>query len=361
MQVERLWLRNFRNYDELELELSPGLITVTGSNGLGKTNLLEAIGYLATMQSFRTAPTDVMIQTTHDHGVVRGIIKREGRELLIECELARSGRGRVMLNRQKLTRRRDLIGTVLVSVFTPDDLDLIKGSPSGRRNVLDDLVVARQRSNDKIRTDMDKVLRQRNALLKGLGGGKRMDEAAGSTLDVWDAKLSELGDRWADLRSETVAALLPELVLSHERLSGSKEAVTCEYRPIWRDGGLAKTLAEARSNDIRRGVTTVGPHRDDLHIGLAGMPSRTHASQGEQRTLALSLRLAAHRHLAELHESSPILLLDDVFSELDPSRCAALVQALPPGQVFVSTAGPLPPETQSDQRLGFVDGLLSAQ
>lgn len=195
MQVERLWLRNFRSYDELALEFASGLITITGPNGLGKTNLLEAIGYLATLQSFRTATSDVMIQVGQDQGVVRGIVRREERELLIECELSRTGRGRVLLNRQKLARRRDLIGTVLVSVFTPDDLDLIKGSPSGRRNVLDDLVVARHRSNDKIRTDMDKVLRQRNALLKGLGGGKRMDEGAAATLDVWDAKLAELGIR----------------------------------------------------------------------------------------------------------------------------------------------------------------------
>ncbi|MDH3755320.1 MAG: DNA replication and repair protein RecF, partial [Acidimicrobiia bacterium] len=251
--------------------------------------------------------------------------------------------------RQKLSRGRDLVGTVLVSVFAPDDLVLVKGGPSNRRAFVDDLVVGRHRSNDRDRNELDKVLRQRNALLKQCRG--RLDGAAAATLDVWDTKFAELGDRWADLRSDALAAIRPAVADAHRDLSAGAADVTVAYEPVWRGSGLAAALEASRETDLRRGVTTIGPHRDEIDIGLAGMPSRTHASQGEQRTLALSLRLAAHRHLAEVHDSSPILLLDDVFSELDPSRSAALLASLPAGQVFVSTAGPLPVDAAPDQHI----------
>lgn len=349
MRVEQLSLRDFRSYRELDVELSPGFIAVTGSNGQGKTNLLEAVGYLATLRSFRGVGGEVMVRVGAAGAVIRGTCRRGERELLIECELRPGGRGRVQLNRQKLARRRDLVGMLLVSVFTPDDLELVKGGPSGRREFLDDLLVGRNAGNDKVRDDLEKVLRQRNALLKGVRG--RLDAAAADTLDVWDSKFAVLGDQWANLRHETLDALRPGLDRAHERLSGGHERLSVIYEPQWRRSGLAEALAQARTDDVRRGVTTVGPHRDELVVDLAQMAARTQASQGEQRTVALAMRLAAHQHLTEVHGVAPILLLDDVFSELDPVRSAALLDALPDGQVVVSTASGLPEGATPDQTL----------
>jgi DNA replication and repair protein RecF len=358
VQVEQLALRDFRSYVEVDVALSSGLVAVTGANGQGKTNLLEAIGYLATLRSLRGVSPDVMVRHGADSAVVRGMAHRGARELLIECELGGRGRSRVQVNRQRLARRRDLLGLLLVSVFTPDDLELVKGGPAGRREFLDDLLVSRNVANDQLRDDLDKVLRQRNALLKGVRG--RLDASAEATLDVWDAKLTSLGERWAELRAETLDELRPTLQEAYRRLSGTLDELEATYRPPWRQSGLAEALAEARSTDVRRGLTTVGPHRDEMELILAGMAARNRASQGEQRTVALSLRLAAHQHLTDLHDSSPILLLDDVFSELDPGRSAALLQSLPVGQVFISTAGPLPDGADPDQTISVTDGRLAS-
>ncbi len=358
MQVEQLALRDFRSYVEADITFSPGLVAVTGANGQGKTNLLEAIGYLATLRSLRGVSPDVMVRHGADTAVIRGVARREKRELLIECELGGRGRGRVQVNRQRLSRRRDLLGLLLVSVFTPDDLELVKGGPSIRRDFLDDLLVSRNVANDQLRDDLDKVLRQRNALLKGVHG--RLDASAEATLEVWDAKFTDLGERWAELRAVTLDELRPTLQEAYRRLSGSLDQLEATYRPPWRAEGLAVTLAEARVADVRRGLTTVGPHRDDLELVLEGMAARNRASQGEQRTVALALRLAAHQHLTEVHGSSPILLLDDVFSELDPGRSAALLRSLPVGQVFISTAGPLPDGATPDQTISVTVGRLES-
>lgn len=354
MWVEQLSLRDFRSYESGEVTFAPGLVAVVGANGQGKTNLLEAVGYLATTRSFRGVGAEVMVRAGASGAVVRGTAHRGERALLIECELRAGGRGRVQVNRQRLARRRDLLGLLHVSVFTPDDLELLKGGPALRRDFVDDLVVGRNAADDKLRSDLDKILRQRNALLKGAGG--RLDAGAETTLDVWDAKLAEAADRWAGLRAETVDAIGPALQAAHRKLSGTADELVVEYRPPWRVGGLGAALAEARGIDVRRGVTTVGPHRDEIEITLAGLSARNQASQGEQRTVALALRLAAHQHLTDLHESAPVLLLDDVFSELDPNRSAALLEAIPTGQVLVSTAGGLPEAAVPDQTLTVRDG-----
>lgn len=341
MRLSRLWLTDFRSYDSADIEFAPGLTALLGANGEGKTNVMEAIGYLATLSSFRGAPNDALVRRGATAAVVRAEGEREGRSLLIEAEIAPSGRGRVMVNRHRLSRARDLLGALRVSVFAPDDLELVKGGPAGRRDYLDDALVARRPAHDALRSDLDRVLRQRNALLKQSGG--RLTPEVESTLMVWDAKLIESGEALAAARAELVAELAPVLDLAYAQVAGRAVPVGVAYDAPWRATGLEAALAEVRRDELRRGVSLVGPHRDELVLTLDGLPSRTHASQGEQRSLALALRLAAHRVVTDATGSPPILLLDDVFSELDPDRSAALLAHLPPGQTVLSSAAGLPP------------------
>lgn len=341
MHLARLWLTDFRSYASADIAFAPGLTALLGANGEGKTNVMEAIGYLATLSSFRGAPNEAMVRSGASSAIIRAEGEREGRALLIEAELAPSGRGRVQVNRQKLARARDLLGALRVSVFAPDDLDLVKGGPAERRRYLDDALVARRPSLDPLRSDLDRILRQRNALLKQAGG--RLSAEVEATLAVWDAKLVETGEALADARADLVTELAPALDVAYTQVAGRPVPVTVAYDAPWRDGGLAAALADARRDELRRGVSLVGPHRDDLVVHLDGLPSRTHASQGEQRSLALAMRLSAHRVVTDATGSPPILLLDDVFSELDPDRSAALLEHLPTGQTVLSSAAGLPP------------------
>ena len=341
MRLARLWLTDFRSYASADISFAPGLTALLGANGEGKTNVMEAIGYLATLSSFRGAPNDALVRSGASSAVIRAEGEREGRQLLIEAELASTGRGRVQVNKQKLARTRDLLGALRVSVFSPDDLELVKGGPAERRHYLDDALVARRPAFDSLRSDLEKILKQRNALLKQAGG--RLTPDVESTLSVWDAKLIETGEALAQARDDLVTELAPALNLAYEQVAGRSVPVTTTYDAPWREQGLAAALEAARRDELRRGVSLVGPHRDDLVLHLDGLPSRTHASQGEQRSLALALRLAAHRVVADATGSSPILLLDDVFSELDPDRSAALLAHLPPGQTVLSSASGLPP------------------
>ncbi|MGI8793976.1 MAG: DNA replication/repair protein RecF [Acidimicrobiales bacterium] len=340
MRVTRLWLHDFRNYTEAEIDVAPdGLTVIQGTNGEGKTNLLEAIGWLATLSSFRGAPADALVRIGAPAAVVRAEGERDGRKLLIEAEIRPGGRDRVLVNRQPLRRTRDLLGAIRVSVFAPDDLVMVKGGPGERRRFLDEALVALHPRNDGLRTDLDKVLRQRNTLLKQSGG--RLSAEVEATLDVWDAKLAQTGEALVAAREELVADLAPAVAVAYDQVAHTSAEVTVGYVRSW-DGGLAEAVAASRRDDLRRGVTLVGPHRDDLAVAIAGLPSRTHASQGEQRSLALALRLAAHQVVTESVGESPVLLLDDVFSELDPGRSDALLAHLPAGQALLTTAGPLP-------------------
>lgn len=341
MRLTRLWLTDFRSYASADIEFAPGVTALLGANGEGKTNIMEAIGYLATLSSFRGAPNDALVRAGASSAVIRAEGEREGRQLLIEAELAASGRGRVQINKQKLARTRDLLGALRVSVFAPDDLELVKGGPAERRRYLDDALVAKRPAFDSLQADFDRILRQRNSLLKQAGG--RLSPEVEATLMVWDAKLCETGEALAYARDQLVAELAPALNLAYTQLAGRPVPVSVRYEAPWREQGLATALEVARRDELRRGVSLVGPHRDDLIVQLDEMPSRTHASQGEQRSVALALRLAAHRVVTEATGSAPILLLDDVFSELDPDRSAALIEHLPPGQTVLSSAAGLPP------------------
>lgn len=336
MQIRHLWLTDFRSWPQVQLDAVGGTTVLRGPNGVGKTNLLESIAWLATMRSFRGASDDALVRSGADAAVLRAEIESDGRVHLIEAEISRNGRNRVLVDRQKLRRSSDLFAALRVSVFSPDDLAIVKGGPSIRRRLVDDLLVALHPRNQGVRGDWERALRQRNALLRSVGG--RLDESAEITLEVWDQKASVAGEELARLREDLVAKLSPGVQQAYVDLAGQGECVELGYTRSWR-GDLAGAFGESRRDDLRRGVTTVGPHRDEVMVELDGMPARTHASQGEQRCLALALRLAAHRELTSELGTAPVLLLDDVFSELDPLRARALVRSLPEGQSFLTTAG----------------------
>ncbi len=348
MWLRHLWITDFRNYESADLELPQGLTVVHGDNGEGKTNLLEAVGYLATLSSFRGVPGEALVREGCSQAVVRGEGERNGRQLLVEAEISPAGRGRVAVNKQRLRRSADLLDALRISVFAPDDLELVKGGPSARRRYLDDTLVALSPKHDALRRDLERILRQRTALLRQSGGRLTPDVAA--TLDVWDAKLAATGTQLADARASLVSRLEPALAKANADLSPQRGpgcvperiGVGATYDAPWRATGLAAALADARTEELRRGVCLVGPHRDDLTLRVNAMPARTHASQGEQRSLALALRLGAHRLVADALDDVPVLLLDDVFSELDAGRSDALLHHLPPGQAVLTTAGPVP-------------------
>jgi DNA replication and repair protein RecF len=372
VELRRLWLTDFRNYTEAEVSFAPGLTVLLGANGQGKTNVVEAIAYLATLNSMRGAPTEALVRRGASTAIVRAEGRRDGRDLLIEAEIVPGGRSRVQVNRQRLARSRDLLGALRVSVFAPDDLSLVKGGPAERRRYLDDLLVAVNPRHDALRTDLDRILRQRNTLLKQSAGrrspGGGLSPEIETTLDVWDTKLVEVGEALVEARLMLLDDLAPaldeayRLVAGHHVAAGpigaepARGLVSALYQAPWRSTGLARALADARSDELRRGVSLVGPHRDDLAVELGGLPSRTHVSQGEQRTLALALRLAGHRVVTEAVGTPPVLLLDDVFSELDDERADALLASLPRGQTVLTSASGLPPRAQPDLVLHVVDG-----
>lgn len=357
MIVERIELRDFRNYTEATFELTAGITAVIGNNGQGKTNLTEALAYLATLDSFRGVPPDALVRVGSEQAVVRAEVRHDdGRQLLIEAEINRSGRNRVFVNRQRLVRSRDLLGVLRVSVFAPDDLVLVKGAPGERRRYLDDGLVGLAAKHDQLRRDLERILRQRNTLLKQAGG--KLTPEVELTLDVWDAKLAEAGDRLGQERATLVAQLQPEVEAAYRALSGVEARIDLRYDPPWLAGGLAAALAAGRVEDLRRHASLVGPHRDELDLSVNGMPARTHASQGEQRTLALALRVALHRLTTERTGTPPVLVLDDVLSELDVGRARALLGHLPVGQVVLTTATDLPPEAHPDRVLRIEGGVV---
>lgn len=356
MRLRRFWLTDFRNHEHDELELAPGLTAVTGPNGAGKTALLEAIGFLSTLSSFRGAPAELLVRAGQTAAIVRGEVERDGRELLIECEIS-GGRTVAQLNRQRGIRRRDLLDALRVSVFTPDDLVLVKGSPGERRRFLDDAMVQLRPRDDALRLELERVLRQRNTLLKQAAGRLRPEVAM--TLDVWDQKLATVGEQIGARRAEIAGALAPLVTEAYGRLAGAPVEVGVTHRPSWPGGTtLAEALAGARAEDVKRRLSTVGPHRDDMELVLAGLPARTQASQGEQRSLALALRLGVHRLVADRVGVAPVLLLDDVFSELDAGHSRALIDLLPDGQALLTTAGDLPAGVTPQRRLSLVGGKI---
>lgn len=349
MHVAELWLTDVRSYETAHAEFGSGLTVVRGANGIGKTNLIEAMGYLGSQRSFRGVTADTMVRQGCERGVIRGRVQHDQRTLLVECEISTRGRSRAQINGQKVTRGRELVEVLRTTVFAPDDLAIVKAGPALRRRFLDDVMVARRPKLDALRSEVEKILRQRNALLKQARG--RLSDDVGMTLTVWNDKLAASGEELAGERRALLAAIGPLVQRLYGEVSGSEQRVDLTYRSTWEQGDLAAALDAVRDDELRRGVTLVGPHRDDLDVQLNGLPGRTHASQGEQRSLALALKLGGHLAVTDAVGQAPVLLLDDVFSELDHARADALVHALPPGQVVLTTAGDVPASVEVEQTL----------
>jgi DNA replication and repair protein RecF len=347
MRLERLEVVDFRNHDRAEVELPAGVSVLVGPNGVGKTNLLEAVGYLATLGSHRVGQDASLIRAGAASAVIRAAVRRAGRQLLVDVELRPGSGVRGRVNGAPVPRARDLLGVVRATLFAPEDLGLVRGDPEERRRFLDTLATQRLPRYHGSRQDYDRVLRQRNTLLRSAGG--RLPAAALATLEVWDEKLASAGaEIWSE-RLRLVAALTPRVELAYQRLAGRDDAVDVAYVSSVAGAGasdpdpakLAQALRERlvadRTREVERGLTLSGPHRDDLALALRGLPARTHASHGEAWSLALALRLGSHRLLAEEGEE-PVLLMDDVFAELDRQRRDRVAEAALAAEQTIVTA-----------------------
>lgn len=335
-------LVDFRPYETLRLEPTSGVNVLVGENGAGKTSVLEAISYLGMMRSFRGVPDRALIREGSASAIIRGGIAGGPSETTVEVELPAEGRRSVLLNGKRPKKLNDTFLSVPVVVFLPDDLDLIKRGPSVRREYLDDLAGMLWPQAGQDFAEYDRALRQRNALLRH--GGRDTDP---DTLNVWDDRLAAAGARALLHRRSLAVALQPHLHQAYEEVGGAG-SVHWEYRSTWKShsagdvgaltAALGDSLADSRRKDMDVRTTTVGPHRDEPDLLLDERLTRTKASQGEQRTVALALRVGAYRLIEDVRDQKPILLLDDVFSELDEERARRVVSLIENGQVFVTTA-----------------------
>lgn len=341
MYVRHLQVGSFRSWERVDLALGPGPTVLVGRNGEGKTNLVEAVGYLATMSSHRVSGDAPLVRHGDAQAVVRAALRRDDRELLVEIEINPGRANRVRVNRVPLQRPRDLLGMVRTVIFAPEDLALVRGDPTERRRFLDELLVSRTPRLAGVRADYERVLKQRNALLKTarMARGKAIE-----TLDVWDGHLAELGGQLLSARLGLVADLAPQLAEAYAGVSGD-DAVTAGLGysstvPLAGGGSalepgttlptadeliaaVRERVAERRGEELDRGMTLVGPHRDDLVIHLGPAQAKGYASHGESWSLALGLKLATFA-LLRAEGEDPVLILDDVFATLDSQRRAAL-------------------------------------
>lgn len=355
MHVRHLTVSDFRSYATAELPLEPGVTTLVGLNGQGKTNLVEAIGYLATLSSHRVATDQPLVRFGAEQAVIRGAVVRDGRETMVELELNPGRANRARLGRSPAGRPRDVLGTLRTVLFAPEDLALVKGDPSERRKFLDDLLVARQPRWASVRGDYDKILKQRNALLKSaapvLRRGQRrppprptdepVEDARASalhTLDIWNDHLATVGSQLLYARLRLLRDLGPYLTKAYDEVSAGQSDARVSYKSSLRDAASAslaagevpeidqlrteilETLAELRDREIERGMSLAGPHRDDLVLSLGELPAKGYASHGESWSFALGLKLAAYQLLRHDLGDDPVLILDDVFAELDSGR-----------------------------------------
>ena len=354
--IVRLELRDFRNFETVELRpSSEGLTVVQGENGAGKTSLLEAVVYCSTLQSFRGAPREAIVRQGATEAKLRCDVLAGSRKVEVEIDVLPGQRDRAFHNAQRIPGTRGLLEVLRTTLFTPDDLGLVKGAPSGRRDFLDDVLA---KSRPRLGTDraaLDRVLRHRNALLRQLGG--RLDSEAATTLDVWDERLAQIGERLASSRAELAECLLPYAAEAFSVFAGSAGSFKMRYVRSW-GGPLADAIVASRREDLRRATTTVGPQRDELELEAGSLDARTRLSQGRQRCVALALRLASHRLMTSVTGAAPVLLLDDAFSELDETTARALIGELPAGQALLTTAGELPPGASPRLVVRLADGKL---
>lgn len=363
MYVAQLHLTDFRSYEEAQLQLEPGVTTFLGPNGQGKTNLLEALGYVATLGSHRVSADAPLVRRGAERAVIRTGIVRDERKLLVEIELVPGRANRARINRAPVRRAREVLGALRTVLFAPEDLALVRGDPGERRRFLDDLVVARAPRFAGVRADYDRVLKQRTMLLRtaagrrGRGGAAedRHSDNTVSTLDVWDSHLATYGGELLAARLQLVDALAPLLDKAYAEVSGGRGPVTVGYQSTLASDGaplsasasegelaelLLDQLRSLRPQELERGVTLAGPHRDDIVLSIGELPAKGYASQGESWSLALGLRLASYE-LLRSDGAEPVLLLDDVFAELDDSRRERLAELIRPAeQVLITAAVP---------------------
>jgi DNA replication and repair protein RecF len=352
--VARLQLLDFRSYGEVDVELEPGASAFLGRNGQGKTNLVEAVDYLSRLASHRVATDAPLVRSGADRALVRAVVVREGREATLEVEINPGRSNRARVNRSPLPRPRELLGLVRTVVFSPEDLTLVKGDPSERRRFLDDLLVLRTPRLAGVRSDYDRVLRQRNTLLKTAGAARRGssgETSALSTLEVWNAHLARTGAELLAERLALVEELRPYLGKAYETVArgASRDDAEIEYRssfdlPADLDSlvdALLEALAERRNDELDRGISLVGPHRDELQLSLGTpqtrLPVKGYASHGESWSFALALRLASY-DLLRADGDDPILILDDVFAELDTERRGQLADLVSGAEQVLVTA-----------------------
>jgi DNA replication and repair protein RecF len=385
MHLRHLTVTDFRSYPSAELPLTPGVTTLIGLNGQGKTNLVEAAGYLATLGSHRVAGDAPLVRAGAQQAVIRGAVIRAGRETLVELEIntgRSSGRNRARLNRSPVSSPREVLGTLRTVLFAPEDLGLVKGDPSERRRFLDELLVARQPRWAGVRSDYEKVLRQRNALLKsaapvlrrGVRSANRSstslstgsvdkdvdatDSVSGAlhTLDVWNSQLARVGAQLLYARLRLIRDLTPYLTKAYDEVSAARSDACMAYRSSLREemsraiaagavpgmdelhDELLASLEAVRVNEIERGISLVGPHRDDVVLTLGQLPAKGYASHGESWSFALGLRLAAYQLLRHDLGEDPVLILDDVFAELDSGRRERLAMLIADCEQVLITA-----------------------
>lgn len=355
VHVRHLALTDFRSWSRVELELAPGRTVFVGPNGFGKTNLIEALWYSATLGSHRVASDAPLIRAGADRAVVSTIVVNEGRELAVDLDITSGRANKARLNRSPVRSAREILGVLRAVLFAPEDLALVRGDPGERRRYLDELATTRRPRIAGIRADYDKVVRQRTALLKTASGARyRGDRGALETLDVWDGHLASHGAQLIAARVELVNELAPEVEKAYQLLAPASRAASIRYRsgvdvveaqaaagnsdPDVFEAALLDSLSRRRDAELERGVCLVGPHRDDLELKLGDQPAKGFASHGESWSMALALRLAAYE-LLRAEGSDPVLLLDDVFAELDSARRQALAQvAASAEQVLVTAA-----------------------
>lgn len=405
MYLEKLSLTDFRSYAQVDLSLEPGVTVLVGSNGIGKTNLMEAIGYLATLNSHRVSTDAPLLRFGAERAMIRAKLVRGEQSTVLELEInaGRANRGRI--NRSNPVRARDLLGICQTVLFAPEDLALVKGDPSSRRRFLDELLVSLMPRHAATRSDYDRVLKQRNALLKSARAGK-FSTGHEATLDVWDQHMARAGAELLHARLELVDRLQPHLKNAYAQLTdGSKEAAAvyrstlqdsldddgatsgpADSRPA--DGTAAdeaapaedlrllsveqltdryiQAFAAARRKELERGISLVGPHRDELELVLGSAPAKGYASHGETWSMCLSLRLASYYVMlddARTGGSPPILILDDVFAELDVQRrrkLAAIVSGAEQVLVTAAVEDDIPAEL-TGRRVKVIPGGIDEQ
>jgi DNA replication and repair protein RecF len=376
VRVTHLSVTDFRSYQAAELALDEGVTALVGPNGQGKTNLVEAVGYVATLGSHRVATDAPLVRLGAQRAVVRAMVRRAERDTLIEIEIVPGGANRARLNRGPVPRAREVLGVLRTVLFAPEDLALVKGDPDGRRRFLDELLVARAPRYAGVRSDYERVLRQRNALLKSAGATIRSGRGDVRTLDVWDSHLATAGAELLAGRLRLVGLLAPDVAKAYAQVSDGQGEASISYKTSLGedlDAGTApdrdllaarllEAVAKARPQELERGISLVGPHRDDLQLNLGPFPAKGFASHGESWSFALALRLASYELLradgGPDGDGEPVLVLDDVFAELDVGRrdrLAGLVAGAE--QVLVTAAVPQDvPEALEGARVDVMAG-----